>query len=42
VIGMLIANRPRRDWQTPAGSISQSNAARAVVLRSRLSMWVHS
>ena len=42
MIGMLVANRSRGDWQTPTGPISQSNAARVILLRSRLSMWVHS
>lgn len=42
MIAMLIANRSRGDRQTPTCPISHGNAARAVLLRSRLSMWVHS
>ncbi len=42
MIGMLVANRSRGDWQTPTGPIAHSNAARVVWLRSRLSMGVDS
>jgi hypothetical protein len=42
MIGMLVANRSSGGWQTPTGRIAHSNAARAVLLRARLSMGVHS
>ena len=42
MIGMLVANRSSCGWQTPTGPIAHGDAARAVFVRSRLSMGVQS